>query len=127
MYRVYDNKEKCWVRDDFFISPNGDMYVHDKHSFLKFSHKLVLVPEQRFIVQHSIGMNDKNGKTIFEGDICKIIARNVIGVIAYVPQFVSYCLLDEQNMRYYPMYEKLICEQVEVIGNVCENNDLLPY
>lgn len=126
MYRVYDSKEKCWVRDDFFISPNGDMYVSDKRIFPKFSHKLVLVPEQRFIVQRKIGMDDRNGKPIFEGDICKITARNVIGVIAYIPQHASYYLLDEKNLKYYPLYEKLIVEQVEVIGNVCENNDLLP-
>ena len=126
MYRVYDNKKRCWVRDDFFISPNGDMYVFDKHIFQKFSHKLVLVPEQRFTVQHGIGMNDRNGKQIFEGDICKITARNVIGVITYIPQHASYYLLDDKNLKYYPLYEKLIGEQVEVIGNVCENNDLLP-
>ena len=123
MYRVYDNKEKCWVRDDFFISPNEDMYVSNKR---KFSHKLVLVPEQRFVVQRGIGMNDRNGKQIFEGDICKITARNIIGVIAYVPQHASYYLIDDKNRKYYPLYEKLIVEQVEVIGNVCENNDLLP-
>lgn len=126
MYRVYDNKEKCWVRDGFFISPNGDMYVYDKHTFHKFSHKLVLVPEQRFVVHRGIGMNDSNGKPIFEGDICKITERNIIGVIAYIPQHASYYLMDEKNLKYYPLYEKLIGEQVEVIGNVCENNDLLP-
>ena len=126
MYRVYDNKEKCWVRDDFFISPNGDMYVSDKRIFTKFSHKLMLVPEQRFIVHRYIGMKDSNGKRIFEGDICKIANRNVIGVIAYVPQHASYYLLDDKHLKYYPLYEHLIMEQVEVIGNVCENNDLLP-
>ena len=123
MYRVYDNKEKCWVRDDFFISPNEDMYISNKRKFL---HKLELVPEQRFVVQREICMNDRNGKQIFEGDICKITERNIIGVIAYIPQHASYYLIDDKNLKYYPLYEKLIFEQVEVIGNVCENNDLLP-
>lgn len=123
MYRVYDNKEKCWVRDDFFISPNEDMYIFNKHTFLKFLSKPRLVPEQRYIVQRGIEMNDRNGKPIFEGDICKITERNIIGVIAYIPQHASYYLLDEKNKKYYPLYEKLINEQVEIIGNVCENNN----
>ena len=123
MYRVYDNKEKKWLREGFFLSPNGDMYISKK---TLFSNKLVLASEQRYVLQHEVGMNDRNGKLIFEGDICKIAARNVIGVIAYIPEHASYYLLDDKNLRYYPLYEKLIGEQVEVIGNVCENNDLLP-
>lgn len=123
MYRVYDNKEKKWLREGFFLSPNGDMYIFEKNLF---SNKLVLASEQRYVVQHEVGLHDKNGKLIFEGDICKITARNVVGVIAYVPQHASYYLLDDKHMKYYPLYEKLIGEQVEVIGNVCENSDLLP-
>lgn len=123
MYRVYDNKENTWLREGFYLSPNGDMYIFEKSLF---SSKLVLVSEQRYTVQREIGMNDKNNKPIFEGDICKIAAHNTVGVIAYVPQHASYYLLDDKHMKYYPLYEKLIGEQVEVIGNVCENSDLLP-
>ena len=126
MYRVYDNKEKRWVKDDFYIAPNGDMYICDNRIFPKLSHKLVLVPEQRFTVHRHIGMNDSNGKPIFEGDICKITKRNVIGVVAYIAQHASYYLLDDKHLKYYPLYENLIAEQVEVVGNIFDNNDLLP-
>lgn len=125
MYRVYDNKENVWLREGFFISPNGDMYISDKRIFGNL-HRLLLVPEQRFIVQYGIGANDINGKLIFEGDICKIVERNVIGVIAYIPEHASYYLLDNKNFKYYPLHEKSIGEYIEVIGNVCENSDLLP-
>lgn len=123
MYRVYDNKEEKWLREGFFLSPNGDMYIPKKSLFLN---KLTLASEQRYVVQNEIGLHDKNGKLIFEGDICKIAALNVVGVIAYVSQHASYYLLDDKHMRYYPLYEKPIGKQIEVIGNVCENSDLLP-
>lgn len=125
MYRVYDNKEKKWLREGFFISPNGDMYMSDKRIFGNL-HKLLLISKRRFTIQNEIEMNDKNGKLIFEGDICKITNRNIVGVIVYVPEHASYYLLDDKHMKYYPLYEKLISEHVEVIGNVCENSDLLP-
>lgn len=123
MYRVYDNKEKVWLRDGFFISPNGDMYISEKNLF---SNKLVLASEQRYVVQHEVNLYDKKGRLIFEGDICKIAERNVIGVIAYIPEHASYYLLDNKNMKYYPLYEKSVGEYAEIIGNVCENSDLLP-
>lgn len=123
MYRVYDNKKKVWLREGFFISPNGDMYIPEKSLFLN---KLVLASEQRFVIQNEIKMNDKNGKLIFEGDICKIAERNVIGVITYIPEHASYYLLDNKNFKYYPLHEKSVGEYAEVIGNVCENSDLLP-
>lgn len=123
MYRVYDNKENTWLREGFYLSPNGDMYIFEKSLF---SSKLVLVSEQRYTVQNGIGMNDKNNKPIFEGDICKITVRNVIGVITYIPEHASYYLLDNKNFKYYPLHEKSVGEYAEIIGNVCENGDLLP-
>lgn len=101
--------------------------VSNKHIFSNRSHKLMLVPEQRYVVQYDIDMNDCNGKKIYEGDICKINERNIVGVIVYVSQHASYYLLDEKNFKYYPLNKGLVEKRMEIIGNVLENNNLLLY
>jgi uncharacterized phage protein (TIGR01671 family) len=122
MYRVYDNYEKIWLKEDVYLSPNNDLYISKKTLFS--AEKLFLVSDNKYIWHKDIGLYDKNKKLIFEGDICRIEYLDVIGIIAYVPEHASYYILDDKNLNYYTLGEDR-CEQIEVIGNVCENQDLL--
>ena len=127
MFRVYDNVERGWVQDCIYLSPNDDLSVEQtkKSLFGKTKTKLTLVSEQRYIYQRDIGLLDKKGNLIFDGDICSMKSNDVMGIIAYVPEHASYYLLDDRTLKYYPLGEER-CKQLEVIGNIFENKDLLP-
>ena len=123
MYRVFDNVKKKWVREGIYLSPNNDLSTSKKALF--GTEKLSLVSEHRYTYHRDIGLCDKNGVLIFEGDIGKVERINVIGVIAYVAEHASYYLLDEKDYKFYPLSEER-CREIEVIGNVFENKNLLP-
>lgn len=127
MFRIYDNEAKKWVKDDAFISQIGDVFIAKKSRMSKFGYeKMQLVSERKYTVQYSIGVNDKNGKLIYAGDICKCdIEDGIICVIAYTAEKGAYLLFDTENMVYYPIVEEL-WNKIEVIGNVMENGDIIP-
>ena len=125
MYRVYDNKEKHWVKKGIYISPNNDLSISKKAMF--GTEKLSLVSGQRYTFHRDIGLHDRNNVLIFEGDICKITLEHeeVIGVVAYCPEHAAYYVFDYQNYKYYTLgIDKQ--NKIEVIGNVLDNDSLLP-
>lgn len=131
MYRVYDKKYECWVRENIYLSFNKDLLIGKKHLFNTL--KLSRTSNDRYILQESIGLKDVNKKYIFEGDIAKVEVTNeenkttmlVTGVIAYYPDHAAYYLFDVQNSKYYPITSE-IAKYMEVIGNTIENKELLP-
>jgi hypothetical protein len=121
MFRVYDNKKHYWhlSGEKFFISLNGDLYMAKKTLFGTV--KLTMVTNHRYTYQNSIGLCDMNKVMIFEGDICKIEHLDVCGVIAYITELACYCLLDDKELKYYPLDEEH-CRQLKIIGNVFDND-----
>ncbi|EKT8898596.1 hypothetical protein CJ756_000959 [Listeria monocytogenes] len=71
------------------------------------------------------GLKDKNGKKIFEGDIvnCKFFDR-MVGDIAGVINFIDcvWAVSDFKNKR---LYQLIDVDNIEVIGNIHENPELL--
>lgn len=122
MYRVYDNEKKKWVTEGIYLSPNDELSTSKKALF--GAEKLSLVSEERYTYHRDIGLEDGNGNLIFEGDICKATFHNIMGVVAYVPEHASYYLLDDVNLKYYPLGEDY-CKNIEIIGNVFDNREFL--
>ena len=122
MYRVYDNKKKCWVREGVYLSPNNDLSTSKKALF--GTEKLSLVSDIQYTWHRDIGLYDKNNKLVFEGDICRCKDGVFTGVVVYVREHAAYYLLDDENMKYYPLGIEYM-DMVEVIGNICENQDLI--
>lgn len=122
MYRIYDKVLKKWIKDNIYLAPNGDIVLSEKTLFGKY--KLRLGLDTRYIVHKSVGMTDRNNVDIFEGDICRISKANAIGVVTYVTDYGSYFIMDNKYWKYFPIEEKH-CDQIEIIGNVFDNNDLI--
>lgn len=69
------------------------------------------------VVMASTGLKDKNGKEIFEGDVLK--HWDEIIIVEYENDFAGFNICYKLN-RY-----TLIPENIEVIGNIYENPELL--
>lgn len=59
------------------------------------------------------GLNDKNEKKIFEGDIVKN-SKGMIGKIVYVQSFCGFCIADDNGLSSLDD----TCIDIEVIGNI---------
>ena len=118
-YRIYDNEDKKWIKDNIFLTPNGDLYKKEKSFFRKYNLSY-LGNKQRYIIHNAIELYDKNYKSIFEGDYLKAqVDENkvVIGVVVYSNELSSYILLCHDTDEYFTL-GSYISEYIEIIGNV---------
>ena len=137
-FRAWDEKEKV-------------MYLLFKKGFLQQADDLTLVFDDRdssyiddyfkftdqngFDIMQFIGLEDKNGKEIFEGDLVRY--KDEVWHIRYEPYWSSGWILDggytkSGEVKFLPMQQTIRWGKdalgwvdVEVMGNVFENPDLL--
>jgi hypothetical protein len=65
-FRVFDNINKRYEKDLPLIDKDGDLCYQDGHKYCNGEH-----PED-FTIEQCIGVKDKNGNLIFEGDRCRV-------------------------------------------------------
>lgn len=109
-FRVWDKLHKEWI-DDNTIAMCSDGIIIDIYTE---------EPEENYLAQFYTGCNDKNDTPIYEGDI--INHKNKIG---YVNMFAGMYLLEYNDQTDSGPIGFLLTNDMEIVGNIFDNNKLL--
>lgn len=120
-FRAWDGAKKEMFKDTFAITESGQVVVVEQES-------VVCPPDYVFVdhlvIMQSTGLKDLNGVEIFEGDIVRFF--DSLYTVFYDIKEGSYRLKPHDD-RWVVDY---MCnfsseESFEVVGNICENKDIL--
>lgn len=122
-YRVWDKKEQKWVSANIIVTSGGLLCwtFGDTHELVD--------DRERYDVQLSTGLKDRKGKEIFEGDVVKVHASETKGT-NWMEVIEWRCDpngdIGEGNNYWTTSKSEGWCpDELEVIGNVWENPELL--
>lgn len=118
-YRVYDNEQKKWLKDNIYLSPNGELYKI-KQGVLGSTKVPLVLDSERYICHHAIDLYDKHQKQVFEGDyILAQVAKDksVVGLVVFAHELSSYVILCVDSDEFYTLGSSVSTE-IQVIGNV---------
>lgn len=127
-FRAWQKHHKYMFKPDYIDFVNNDVIIGENDGDNRYEN----IP----LMQYT-GLKDKNGKEIFEGDICKVTYYNHSMPNSEIIQVVNYDLgtfsLKKQNSvseleddrTNVPLYYCFAPNKIEVIGNIYENHELL--
>lgn len=119
-FRVYDKKKHKFVTDNIFLTPEGEL-VESKKSI--WGNKMTFVDGNRFVYQRYIGLEDKNGKSIYIGDTLEAQVaedRIVKGVVTFAEELSAYIILCFDPDEYFTLGTEVV-QYIEVVGNVFDD------
>ena len=118
-YRVYDNEQKKWVKNNIYLNPDGELFLIKKSMFGMVKVPLAL-DANRYIYHKAIDLWDKNQKQVHEGDYIQAQVsedRSVVGLVVFAVELSSYVILCVDSDEFYTLGNETT-EFIEVIGNV---------
>jgi len=127
-FRVFDKKRKRILTDGICVGfgMNGYYIIDADDRDLEgditwiYGENFVRIPLDNFIVMQNTGLKDVNGKEIFEGDIVKSQNMSNNGVVEYIEDKACFMVKESMTESHF-MWD---LNDIEVIGNVCENPEL---
>lgn len=118
-YRVYDSEKKCWVKDNVYLSPNGELFLIKRSTFGWTKVPLAL-SQERYIYHKAVDLWDKNQNQVFEGDYIHAKVdddKSVIGLVAFAHELSSYVILCVDSDEFFTLGSE-VTEFIQVVGNV---------
>lgn len=130
-YDGYNNWKNTHIKthDYLGLSLGGDIYRQWEYGAPELS-ELTEKATDKYILMQSTGLIDKNGKEIFEGDIVEIKEndgrRVSYKIIKYSKYDVAFYYTNMNSKTFYASFTEIDENfNVEVIGNIYENEELL--
>lgn len=126
-YRVFDLKNREWADPDKILISCGENKLLTCGNAVFGWRKLKELPEDKYLFHKSLGIVDKHGVELYEGDICAVDmpeghedGDTITVEVAYIKERAGYFMFDWEHSKYYSFGEGLN-KIIEVIGNVCDD------
>ena len=126
-FRAWDKKDKRMIVDKQDCIPlivtNKSVFKLDPTSE---KHRWIEINTNRFELMQSTGLKDKNGKEIYEGDIVKTTSNELIGKFKHKIYKIEFKEINcVAGAKYIGFDFQFNVDEIEVIGNIYENPELL--
>lgn len=122
-FRVWSKQSNSYIKEKmFYIDRFGGLFKYEKSKSTVYinadSPYIMCLCGDNYIIEQCTGLKDKNGNLIYEGDIV-VDEFGEKMLVCWDSEYLQFCF--QQDNGWYVRTNS----EIEVIGNIHENKDLL--